>query len=58
MDKILKNFEMVKFIITALKSILNVLKSQSCEMLKNVKNITLWNLQILYIFVLRTENWS
>ena len=28
-----------------------------CETVENVENVSLWRLQILYIFVLRTENW-
>ena len=58
-DKILKNIQIVKFINTALKSALNLVKLQSlvakcCKMQKNSQSLQ--NSQILYHFVLRAEN--
>ena len=59
MDRILKNVEVGKFITTALKSVLKLVKLQNlvakCSKMRKIY-IALQSLRILYTFVLRTEN--
>ena len=57
-DKISKNIEIVKFITTALKTILTLVKLHSlvAKCCKMQKKISLQNLEILCTFVLRAEN--
>ena len=57
-QKIFRIIKVVKFITTALKSVLNLVKLQSlfAKCCKMQKNISLQNLQILYTFVLLAEN--
>ena len=59
-DRIFKNIEIVKFITTALKSVLRLVKLQSlvakCCKMQKIQTFICKNLQILCTFALRAEN--